>query len=231
MTMILSIWPLAWWPNGAKLAAQLSVFVSCSSGKVTRFLIKIMKSYEVFKNVIEGMEKDRGLTWDRVDFIRGTILISKQLQKEKRPRGDFRLVSVKNDRPRRIMPAPWVMQLLRNRKLQQYEHKEKAGSAWSNPMNLVFTNELGGYLIPQTVVRHFKEIVTAIGRPDARFHDLRHSYAVASLRSGDDIKTVQSNLGHATAAFTLDVYGHVTYQMQEASASRMQAYINDILAL
>lgn len=190
-----------------------------------------MKSYEVFKNVIEGMEKDRGLTWDRVDFIRGTILISKQLQKEKRPRGDFRLVSVKNDRPRRIMPAPWVMQLLRNRKLQQYEHKEKAGSAWSNPMNLVFTNELGGYLIPQTVVRHFKEIVTAIGRPDARFHDLRHSYAVASLRSGDDIKTVQSNLGHATAAFTLDVYGHVTYQMQEASASRMQAYINDILAL
>ena len=90
-------------------------------------------------------------------------------------------------------------------------------------------------MIPQTVVRHFKEIVTAIGRPDARFHDLRHSYAdsyaVASLRSGDDIKTVQSNLGHATAAFTLDVYGHVTYQMQEASASRMQAYINNILAL
>ena len=61
-TTILSIWPSTWWPNGAKLAAQLSVFVSCSSGKITRFLIKIMKSYEVFKNVIEGMEKDRGLT-------------------------------------------------------------------------------------------------------------------------------------------------------------------------
>lgn len=186
-------------------------------------------TFVLFSGLREG--EALGLTWDRVDFIRGTILISKQLQKEKRPRGDFRLVSVKNDRPRRIMPAPWVMQLLRNRKLQQYEQKEKAGFAWSNPMNLVFTNELGGYLIPQTVVRHFKEIVTAIGRPDARFHDLRHSYAVASLRSGDDIKTVQSNLGHATAAFTLDVYGHVTYQMQEASASRMQAYINDILAL
>ena len=98
-------------------------------------------------------------------------------------------------------------------------------------MNLVFTNELGGNLIPQTVVRHFKEIVTSIGRPDARFHDLRHSYAVASLRSGDDIKTVQGNLGHATAAFTLDVYGHVTKQMQEASAVRMEAYIKGILNL
>jgi len=78
-----------------------------------------------------------------------------------------------------------------------------------------FSNELGGNLIPQTVVRNFKEIVAAIGRPDARFHNLRHSYAVASLRSGDDIKTVQG----------------VTYQMQEASAGRMQAYINDILNL
>lgn len=54
------------------------------------------------------------------------------------------------------------------------------------------------------------------------FHDLRHSYAVASIRAGDDIKTVQSNLGHATAAFTLDVYGHVTNQMRQASAERME---------
>ena len=96
-------------------------------------------------------------------------------------------------------------------------------------MNLVFTNELGGNLIPQTVVRHFKNIVTSIGRPDARFHDLRHSYAVAAIMAGDNIKTVQRNLGHASAAFTLDVYGHVTDQMKQASAMRMQSYIKKIL--
>ena len=191
--------------------------------------LELLYTITLFTGLREG--EALGLTWDRVDFIRGTILISKQLQKEKKAGGQFHLVSLKNDKPRRIQPAPWVMQLLRDRKLQQYEHKEKAGAAWSNPLNLVFTNELGGNLIPQTVVRHFKEIVTAIGRPDARFHDLRHSYAVASLRSGDDIKTVQGNLGHATAAFTLDVYGHVTNQMQEASAIRMEAYIKGILEL
>ena len=64
---------------------------------------------------------------------------------------------------------------------------------------------------------------------DIRFHDLRHSYAVAAIRSGDDIKTVQGNLGHATAAFTLDVYGHVTDQMKQASAARMQKYIENIV--
>lgn len=61
-----------------------------------------------------------------------------------------------------------------------------------------------------------------------RFHDLSHSYAVAAIRSGDDIKTVQGNLGHATASFTLDKYGHVTDQMKQASADRMQQYINRI---
>ncbi len=205
--------------------AETKLFLDAVKGH--RF--ELLFTFTLFSGLREG--EALGLTWDRVDFMRGTILISKQLQKEKKAGGEFRLVSLKNDKPRRITPAPWVMQLLRDRKLQQYEHREKAGAAWSNPMNLVFTNELGGNLIPQTVVRHFKEIVASIGRPDARFHDLRHSYAVASLRSGDDIKTVQGNLGHATAAFTLDVYGHVTNQMQEASAVRMEAYIKGILNL
>jgi len=61
-----------------------------------------------------------------------------------------------------------------------------------------------------------------------RFHDLRHSFAAISLQNGDDIKTVSENLGHATVAFTLDVYGHVTDKMKKDSADRMQAYISSL---
>ena len=39
------------------------------------------------------------------------------------------------------------------------------------------------------------------------------------------VKTVQDNLGHATAAFTLDVYGHVSARMKEESARRQEEYI------
>ena len=67
-------------------------------------------------------------------------------------------------------------------------------------------------------------------RGRAHFHDLRHSYAVAAIRAGDDIKTVQGNLGHATAAFTLDVYGHVTDQMKRESAGRMERFIRTVSA-
>lgn len=49
-----------------------------------------------------------------------------------------------------------------------------------------------------------------------------------AIHSGDDIKTVQGNLDHATAAFTLDVYGHLTDQMKQTSAERMERYIHSV---
>lgn len=71
-------------------------------------------------------------------------------------------------------------------------------------------------------------IVAKIGVPATRFHDLRHTYATLAIKGGDDIKTVQENLGHATAAFTLDVYGHVTPGMRQASAERMEQAIQSL---
>ena len=78
------------------------------------------------------------------------------------------------------------------------------------------------------VQRHFKSALQRAGIPTKSFHNLRHSYAVASLRAGDDVKTVQENLGHHTAAFTLDQYGHVTESMRRDSSARMEAYIQGL---
>ena len=50
------------------------------------------------------------------------------------------------------------------------------------------------------------------------------------LQNGDDIKTVQHNVGHATASFTLDVYGHVSQHMQQESADRMQSFFENLSA-
>lgn len=171
-----------------------------------------------------------GLTWDCVDFAKGTILVNKQLQREKKKNGAYVFAPLKNDKVRMITPAPWAMQVLRTQRAKQSEQRLKAGPLWEDS-GLVFTNEIGHHLAIHTVYKDFKKVAAAIGRPDARFHDLRHSYAVAAIRAGDDIKTVQGNLGHATAAFTLDVYGHVTDQMKQASAARMEGYIKDVLNL
>lgn len=170
-----------------------------------------------------------GLSWDRVDFDKGTLLIDRQLQRAKDKEGQrqYSLVSLKNDKWRRITPAGFVMDLLNQQRIHQTEWRLRAGPAWEDS-GLVFTNELGHHLSPHTVYHNFKRLVASIGIPEARVHDLRHSYAVAAIRSGDDIKTVQGNLGHATASFTLDVYGHVTDQMKKESADRMQKFIESV---
>jgi integrase len=49
----------------------------------------------------------------------------------------------------------------------------------------------------------------AIGRPELRVHDLRHTAASAWLGAGADPKVVQRVLGHASAAMTMDLYGHL----------------------
>ena len=106
--------------------------------------------------------------------------------------------------------------------------QSRAGASWNNENNLVFTNATGGILSYRTVYDCYKRIVKQIGVPNSRFHDLRHTYAIISIKNGDDIKTVSENLGHATVAFTLDVYGHITREIKEVSAKRMEDYIQKI---
>lgn len=63
-------------------------------------------------------------------------------------------------------------------------------------------------------------MVKQMGTSSARIHDLWHTYAVNCIQAEDNIKTVQSNLGQATAAFTLDVYGHFMDDRRAASSQR-----------
>lgn len=202
--------------------AQISTFLQAIRGHRFEALFTIT----LFTGMREG--EVLGLTWDAVDLEKGTLLINKQLQKERGKGGEYRLVTTKNSKGRCITLAPFVLSLMKDVRRQQRRWRLQNARYWDNPMNLVFTDELGGHLMPHTVYHRFKAVVEAMGCPDVRFHDLRHSYAVAAIRAGDDVKTVQENLGHATASFTLDIYGHVTEQMKQASASRMEQFIHSV---
>ena len=59
-----------------------------------------------------------GLTWDCVDFKKGTLKICKQLQKRPSEAGGFQFAALKNDKTRILRPAPFVMDMLPRRSLQ-----------------------------------------------------------------------------------------------------------------
>ena len=185
--------------------------------------------YPLFVAVFTGLRQGEllGLTWDCVDFEHGMLLINKQ---HNRVKGDteFRFASLKNDKARVLTVADEVIDVLKLQKQRQESWAAALGNGWENPDNLVFTTEFGRYINNKILYQNFKRIAKNLGKPDLRFHDLRHTYAVNSLRAGDDIKTVQENLGHATASFTLSTYAHATPGMKRESAKRMTAFIRSV---
>ena len=224
---------------------------ACVLPKVSKKKVKPMNEHQIadFLKAIKGHKYENmflvalftgiregevcGLQWECVDFDNGTILIDKQLQSLRgKVRGDrekYALIPTKNGKERTITVAPFVMDLLWKTKRAQDANRKDFGSDFQEN-DLVFTDEISNRVTPQALYRAFKIVVTELGMKDVRFHDLRHSYAVVSLKSGDDVKTVQENLGHATSAFTLDTYGHVTEKMKKDSADRMQTFIESVSA-
>ncbi len=208
---------------------QVKAFLDIAAGDEYEIILKVI----LFTGLRES--EATGLTWDCIDFKAGTIKVCKQLQKRPLEDGGFVFAPLKNNKTRILKPAPFVMELLERRRKEQAAQRLAAGGAWegwatpeAHKTALVFTTVIGSNLSPQTVYNHYKKLAAKIGAPNSRVHDLRHTFAVLSLQNGDDVKTVQGNLGHATAAFTLDVYGHVSEKMKDDSAARMEAYIRGV---
>lgn len=203
--------------------AYTAAFLKAIQGHTHEYLYKIV----LFTGIREG--EVLGLTWDCVDFEHSTLLIKQQLCHERRKGGTTYLSPTKNSKNRCLVLPPSVVHLFRLQKLKQNGQRLEAGDLWEEN-NLVFSNSIGKTLSYRTVYDCFKRVMVKIGSPKTTFHDLRHTYTVLALKSGDDIKTTQENLGHATPEFTLNVYAHVTHQMRKDSADRMEQVIQSVSA-
>lgn len=199
--------------------------------EITRFVQNL--EGEPYKNLFltaffTGMRQGEllGLSWDRVDFDHGIIEIRQQLQCID---GNYFLETPKHDKVRLIAPAQIVMDALREEQQKQLSYKAALGNAWQNEWNLVFTDETGKYLVRRTVDKHYKRTLEKSGIEEHRFHDMRHTFAVSMLDAGEDLKSVQDNLGHATAAFTLSQYAHVSQKMRMQSSKRMNDYFTKLM--
>lgn len=204
--------------------AQAAHLIASASGTLLQNIIPVA--------LFTGMRFSEllGLTWDSIKQDKGTISVNKQLSRPAH-RAENLFITPKSGKSRTISPAPSVFDVLNNQRIMQMEMRLKAGEKWSNTNNLVFTNEDGSPFTQNRAESIFRSILKNAGLEGVRFHDLRHTYAVNSIRAGDDIKTIQSNLGHASAAFTLDKYGHFTERMKQDSASRMEHFIKANLNL
>ncbi|MBB3083285.1 tyrosine-type recombinase/integrase [Geodermatophilus sabuli] len=67
----------------------------------------------------------------------------------------------------------------------------------------------------------FDSAAASVGMAGLVPHELRHTAASLAIASGANVKAVQSMLGHASAAMTLDRYSHLFDDQLESVADRL----------
>lgn len=72
---------------------------------------------------------------------------------------------------------------------------------------------------PSYVRKRLQQILERADCKKVRFHDLRHTFATMSLEHGMDVKTLSAIIGHVSAKTTLNIYTHITNEMQESAAA------------
>lgn len=200
---------------------EIKLFLNAISGHRLETLYKLA--------LYTGMRQGEllGLTWEYVNFQKGSIQICQQLVQTRENGRKFSLGNPKSSKSRTIFPGKSVMALLQEQKEKQKQLFAELNMTVKNT-DFVFTNEVGKHYTPAAVYCAFKKIAVQIGMPHLRFHDLRHTYATNAICTGIDIKAVSSNLGHATVAFTLDKYTDVIQQMHQNSSTKWDQFVTQM---
>jgi len=167
----------------------------------------------------------RGLKWGDCDLDVGIMNVERQLHPINHDLKRF--TAPKYGEVRTIHIADEAVDVLRIQRRRQLEQRLASGD-WEDDevtSDLVFRLPNGHAHNDRTIYKAVKAVGKAIGKPELHPHDLRHSYAVAALRSGVDVKTVQHNLGHKTAQMTLDVYAAYTEDAGKEGAGKLSDYL------
>ncbi len=148
-----------------------------------------------------------GLKWSDVDWKNNQIHIKRTFNNQQW----FDVKTSTSDR--RIDLGPSMMADLKKWKL----------ASKPNKLDLVFPNEAGQPMNHNNMTaRYFFPALTKAEIEKIRFHDLRHTYASLLIEQGENIKYIQSQLGHSSPTVTLNVYAHLMKPVNQESARRFE---------
>ncbi len=149
-----------------------------------------------------------GLQWDDLDMETGTLKIDRQIYPVK---GKLIINEPKTKAAVRtiILPPP-MLEVLK-------EYKEQVFSPWLFPSRIKPEQPID----PGYIRKRLQVILERAGCKRVRFHDLRHTFATMALEHGMDVKTLSAIIGHVSSSTTLNIYAHVTDEMRQSAAAKI----------
>lgn len=176
--------------------------------------------------VTTGMRRGEllGLRWIDVEFPRRRLLVRQTVISVAY---EIQRSLPKTNKGRRSIALDDVtLQALRTHRHAQAQDRAATGSE-VHDKDLVFAREDGQPIHPDLFSQIFDRTVERLDVPRIRLHDLRHTHATLGLAAGVQPKVMSQRLGHATVAFTQDVYVHAIPEREEEAASTIADLIFD----
>ncbi len=158
------------------------------------------------------------LRWSDINWEKKTVTVARTLEKGR----GWTFAPTKRARSRRqVKLESWVA-----RRLWHLYIRERSVPDSSPPTaRPIFRTRRGQPINSDSLAREFKRLLDEAALPPLRLYDLRHTAATLALSAGVPAKVVSEQLGHASSAFTLDVYSHVLPHMQTEAAARVEAVL------
>jgi integrase len=201
-------------------------------GQVTTQLLPSLKGHRLYAAFLTlfmmGLRRGEllGLRWQDIDWQAEVLHIRQTLGRVKNyETGRTHLVfqEPKTELSRRTLPLPEACVIaLRQHRARQAEEKLALGQAYKDH-TLVFCQADGRPTDPRALNLYFSQTLERAGLPSIRLHDTRHTYATWLLEQGVSPKVVQTMLGHSRIAMTLDIYSHVSLDLEKQAAAKLNA--------
>lgn len=165
-----------------------------------------------------------GLRWQDVDLEGQTAQVRVSVSDAS---GTLREDEPKTAGSRRtVYLSTSMVQLLEQQQRYQEQQRHTLGKTWQDS-GRVFTNSLGGTLLPNNLRRDMRRICEKAGVRLLRIHGLRDTYASLSARAGVPIEVISKQLGHTNVAFTLNAYRTVFTDERQKWALDVDDLTND----
>jgi integrase len=162
-----------------------------------------------------------GLAWGDIDLDGAVIRVEHSMEETA---AGTRMKAPKTRHGRRLIKLPPnVIAALRVHRREQLELRFALGAGAPTAADPVFTTPAGHPLSPDNLSRDWARAVKARKLPGTTFHALRHVHVSVLIAAKIDILTISRRLGHSKPTVTLNVYGHLFGNTDDAAADAIEA--------